>query len=65
MASATSTSGGGGGAAAFFSSWHPAKPNAATRTIRIKTDLPFTLPPLRSDLLIEMENERFSYNNRL
>jgi hypothetical protein len=46
MTSATSTSGGGGGATAFFSSWHPAKLNAAARTIIIKTDLPFTLPPL-------------------
>jgi hypothetical protein len=63
MTSATSTSGGGGGAAAFFSSVHPAKPNAETRTIRIKTDLRFTLPPLRSDFLIEMEDERFSYSN--
>jgi hypothetical protein len=65
MTSATSTSGGGGSAAAFFSSWHPAKPNAAARNIRIKTDLPFTLPPLRSGFQIEMENERFSHNNRL
>jgi hypothetical protein len=63
MTSATSTSGGGGGATAFFSSWHPAKPKAATRNIRIKTDLPFTLPPLRSDFLIEMESNRFLYNN--